>query len=80
MNRNFHMTENQVENWFERNNLSSNILNFLWPCNGITLMQMYRVRKDAPEFYFNRLSDIGNTSISEVLLFTSCLEKLFEQV
>ena len=70
-------TENEVSAWFIENALNNSIFAFLRPCTGAILFQMFKMRNDAPEFYFQTLKSIYDLKFSDLLLFTSCLENLF---
>ena len=69
--------EDEVNTWFTKNALNKAIFAFLRPCTGAILFQMFKMRNDAPEFYFQTLKSIYDLKFSDLLLFTSCLEKLF---
>ncbi len=71
-------THDDVNEWFSKNELSQEILNYLRPCTGIVLNQVYEMKCNAPEFYYQSLSKTDNISMSSISLFTFHLNKLFE--
>ena len=71
------MSELEIENWFNENNLNLKLFASLKPCNGATLEQLYLMRKDAPEFYFQTIKEILKNDISSLLSFSDKLNTLF---
>ena len=45
------MSENQVKEWFLVNNLNMDIFEYLSPCNGEILKQLFDMKCNAPEVY-----------------------------
>ena len=72
-------TDIQVKNWFNENNLNLAIYNYLKPESGSILKQIYQMKSNATEFYYQLMSKIDLVKIHEVLKFSSCLDKLFEK-
>lgn len=70
-------SENQVFEWFETNKIDRLIMELLLPCEGGILRQLYGLRRDAPEFYFQSLSQNRNVELKSILAFSRSLEKLF---
>lgn len=70
-----------VNKWFQDNNINKTIIDSLSPCDGQLLAQVYDLNKQAPEFYYQSIS--ANKSqpavpIRDILLFTMKLKNLFE--
>ena len=82
--KNDHLTEEwtdvQVKNWFNENNLNLAIYNYLKPESGSILKQIYQMKSNATEFYYQLMSKIDLVKIHEILKFSSCLDKLFEKI
>ena len=72
------MNEDQVIQWFIDNKLKDNIFNAIFPCDGTFLEQLYEMRRDAPEFYYQSLKLEYNLDLKSITLFTSSLKKLFD--
>jgi hypothetical protein len=72
-------TENDVKEWFVKNNLNMAILENLMPCSGIVLEQIYIMRLNAPQFFYQSLKEIPNVNLSSISLFAHYLVKLFEK-
>lgn len=72
-------SENLVKEWFIKNRLNLNIFDYLKPDSGSILKQMYQMKNNATEFYYQLMNKIEEVKIHEVLQFSSCLEKLFEK-
>ena len=72
-----HWNESQVKDWFLKNNINVNIYNEFFPCEGNVLKQLYDMRRDAPEFYFQSFGKNSNIDIKSVTVFTDLLIKLF---
>ena len=72
------MTENEVKDWFAKKNLNIAIYEHLRPCCGKVLFQIYSMKKDAPEFFYQSLKEIPKTNLSSISLFAYYLEKLIE--
>jgi hypothetical protein len=66
--------ETKVEEWFKENKLNTQILDLLRPCNGGTLKQMYDIKKECSEFYYNSLKTLD---MKTVIDFNMQLQKLF---
>jgi hypothetical protein len=72
-------TEVQVRNWFNLNHLNISIYEYLQADSGSILKQIYQMKTNATEFYYQLMSKIDSVKIHEVLKFSSCLDKLFEK-
>ena len=71
-------SENDVFKWLNDNEIDKNLISILMPCNGIILKQLFELRRDAPEFYFQSLDCAKNfNDMKAVLKFTNCLNDLF---
>ena len=73
-----HWTADEVFEWFVEQKIDENLRKALCPCNGIILEQLYTIRLDAPEFYFQALNKYG-VDLKAIILFTYNLKKLFEK-
>lgn len=69
--------EDEVKEWFRNNFLNESILNFFEPCNGIILKQIYEMRRDAPEFFYQSFRNL-NIDMNSILNFTHKLKNIFE--
>ncbi|CAF0818823.1 unnamed protein product [Brachionus calyciflorus] len=67
----------KCKEWFESNGLNMNIYNNLTLCNGIILHQLYEMRCDAPEFFYQMLKNFEGVDMNSILNFTYFLKKLF---
>lgn len=72
-------SEDEVREWFLVNRINKEIVDLFEPCSGNTLKQLFRLRRDAPEFYFQYFSNKINNKINlkTILEFTQSLEVLF---
>lgn len=71
-------SEEKVNKWFAENKIDTRIEKEFCPCTGIVLKQLYDMRNDAPEFYFQSLNTNKKIEIKNVLVFTHLLRKLFD--
>ena len=69
--------EKQVKDWFNINELNGKILKLFEPCNGIILKQLYEMRRDAPEFFFQSFRNL-DIDMNSILNFTHKLKAIFE--
>ena len=72
--------EIQVKEWFEKNELDKKIFERFSPFDGIILKQLFEIRRDAPEFYFQsfKVNDQEQISYNSILKFTHYLKNIFE--
>ena len=71
-------SENDVLKWLNDNEIDKNLISIIMPCNGIILKQLFELRHDAPEFFFQSLNCSKNfNDMKAVLKFTYCLNRLF---
>jgi len=70
--------EQRTDEWFNEKNVPNEIKNILRPYDGDVLYQLYKLRKSAPEFFYQSIASKGNIDLPAVLLFTYNLENLFE--
>jgi hypothetical protein len=71
-------SENDVLKWLNDNEIDRNLISIIMPCNGIILKQLFELRHDAPEFFFQSLNCAKNfNDMKAVLKFTYCLNHLF---
>jgi len=71
-------SELECKEWFNKNNINVNIYEYLQPCTGVVLNQIYDMKCNAPEFYYQAMSKTKNANMSSISLFTFYLSKLFE--
>ena len=71
-------SKKEVEDWFIKNNISMLIFDYLKPSSGSILKQMFQMKNNASEFYYNSLKEIDNIKFHEIVLFSSCLDKIFK--
>ncbi|RNA26411.1 hypothetical protein BpHYR1_028759 [Brachionus plicatilis] len=69
--------EGQVKEWFQVNGLNESIRIFFEPCNGVILKQIYEMRRDAPEFFYQSFRGL-NLDMNSILNFTHKLKAIFE--
>lgn len=71
--------ENEVLKWLNDNEIDKKLISIIMPCNGIILKQLFELRRDAPEFYFQTLNSNKNfKDLKTVLKFTNCLNNIFQ--
>jgi hypothetical protein len=71
--------EQNVIEWFKENNLNIKILEELKPCNGILLSQLYEMKTEAPEFFYQSLKS-NQVNLNSLILFAFNLKKLFNKI
>ena len=71
-------TEDQVKEWFIRNDINLLIFDYFRPCTGKILRQMYQMNVRTPEFYNQSMKEIKNIKFNMIVSFTACLEELFK--
>ncbi|RNA44626.1 hypothetical protein BpHYR1_035220 [Brachionus plicatilis] len=72
--------ETKVKEWFEKNGLDVKIFEKFSPFDGVILKQLYEIRRDAPEFYFQsfRMNDQEQIGLNSIMKFTHFLNFFFE--
>ena len=71
-------SETEVKEWFIKNSINLAILEYLSPCSGIVLKQIFDMKNNAPEFFYNSLKEVKGANISAISLFSHFLVLLFE--
>ena len=71
------LNETLVKDWFVKNNLNLDIYEYLAPCDGEILRQLYEMKCTAPEFYYKSLHRIEENGLRSIVVFTSRLTSLF---
>ncbi len=71
-------TESDVENWIKDKNVNKDILDNVLPCNGKLLNQLYKMKQEAPEFFYNSITSKKSIPTREVAMFTLELDNLFK--
>ena len=70
--------EDQVNEWFLANEIDQTLVRNLTPSNGIILKELYEMRRDAPEAFYQTLNSTKDIKFLPALLkFTHCLKNLF---
>lgn len=75
---NIQMNESQVKTWLVDNKLKQTFIDLIMPCDGQMLKELYEMRRDAPEFYYQSLRMEYSLNMKDICLFTSKLKQLFE--
>lgn len=70
-------SEDKVRSWFVENQLSLNIFEKMRPFDGASLKEVFLVKKNLPQFYYESLKDIQDVQLNNIVSFSSCLDKLF---
>ena len=70
-------TEALVKEWFAKNHLNQAIYAYLQPDSGAILKQIFQMKSNATEFYYQLMNKIEHVKIHDVLHFSACLDKLF---
>lgn len=71
-------SDHDVDEWFTANGIDKRIVDELAPCNGVVLKELYEMRRDAPESFFQTFnSDKRVKFLPSLLKFTHCLKSLF---
>ena len=71
-------SESQVNEWFVANEIDQRLTKDLTPCSGIVLRELYEMRRDAPESFFQTFNSAKEIKLLPALLkFTHCLKNLF---
>ena len=66
-----------MQSWFEKHNFSELIINEIKLFDGELLEQLFKISKNAPEYFFKSISKSEETLIN-VIRFLNELEKLFK--
>ena len=70
--------EEKTDEWFSEKKVPVEIRNIMKPYNGDVLYQLYKLRKGAPEFFYQSIASKCSVVLPDILLFTYNLENLFE--
>ena len=72
------MSEEQVKEWFKENDFfqCKNLAEQFLPCNGQLLNQLYEIKMDGPEFYYQTLKNDYGLNLKSICLFTDKLKEL----
>ena len=73
-------SEDNVRSWFIENQLNLNIFEKMRPFDGACLKELFLVKKNASQFYYQSLQDIQGVKLNNIVLFSSLLDKLFSQM
>ena len=68
----------EVRDWFVRNEINLLIFDYLKPHTGEILNQLHEMKNTSTEFYYSSLREIKDISFPDIVLFSSCLSKLFK--
>ena len=71
-------SEKEVKDWFVRNKINLLIFEFLRPNTGEILHQLFEMKSNSTEFYYQSLNEIKDIQFHDIILFSSCLSKLFK--
>lgn len=75
---NMDWSEDNVNNWFKKRKISESIIEYLSPCNGNLLEQLYITLIEIPEFFHSMLRADSRASLKEIVYFASELRQLFQ--
>jgi hypothetical protein len=71
-------SETQVENWTKQKKIINDvIIQNILPCDGKILAQIYKIQKQAPEYFYNSISGKNTISLKDAAVFAYELETLF---
>ena len=70
-------TEEQVREWFIKNKIDLAIFDELRPCDGKTLLQLYRMKKEAAAFVYQSLEKIQGIKLTQIARFSFYLDEIF---
>lgn len=75
-------TKNNVEIWLKKKGFNSAILKCLGNCDVKILYELYSIRTEAPNFFYDKISSETSQEISlrDFCYFSDELKKLFEKV
>ena len=71
-------TEGQVKEWFIKNEIEIYIFEELRPCNGKTLKQLFKMKKEAPIFFYQSLKEFRGVKLTSIARFSFYLDETFE--
>lgn len=71
-------SSDECKEWFVKHELSQSLFEYLEPCSGLVLSQVYEMKCGAPEFFYQTMSKVKEANMSSISLFTFHLSKLFE--
>lgn len=70
-------TEDEVRDWFKRNNLDE-LFEVLKPLNGSILYQLYQIQVHTPEFFFKAITKNESIDLKSIARFSDLLRKAFK--
>lgn len=71
-------SEVQVKEWLDSNQTNQFIVEQIFPCDGNILIQLYEMRRDAPEFYYQALNKNNTVDLKSIMLFTQYLKSFLK--
>lgn len=71
-------SKEEVKQWFETNSIDKAIMDAIWPCEGGDLKQLYEMKMNAPEYYFQALDRNKSVELKSILAFNKSIDKLFK--
>ncbi len=71
-------SEKEVRDWFIRNKINLVIFDYLKPYTGEILHQLYEMKGNSTEFFYQSLREIKDIKFHDIVLFSSCLSRLFK--
>ena len=71
-------TQSEVQDWLAKTDVSQEICKILKLFDGEMLVQLGRVKKTAPDYYFSSISRNNSIDLYYVLKFTTEFEKLID--
>jgi hypothetical protein len=71
-------TNTEVQNWLDKTCVNQEIFNVLKLFDGEMMVQLSRVKKTAPDYYFSAISRNNSIDLYHVLKFTIEFEKIID--
>lgn len=75
--KNLDWSEAEVKEWFDENNLNILLFDYFKPMTGKILKELYEMKRNSSDLYFQSLKEIENIKFNMIMAFTACLEELF---
>ena len=69
-------SEGRVIDWFEEKGLNLKLIEAIGPCSGIVLHQLFKMKNEAPQFFYQSLKT-DQVDLNSLMMFTFHLENLF---
>ena len=69
-------SESNVFEWFEKNALNRQIIKAIGKCNGVVLHQLYEMKNEAPQFFYQSLKT-DQVDLDALMMFVFHLKQLF---